>query len=217
MTTKWSYFRERHCFYLNAGTAHSETVKWLGSRVLKVLCLHLYFRNYVRSDVPSLGNIPAFRRQLSLDSRMRLYYFVFFPPIISDSVEVLNVNVLNFFMGWKPVVRQGLLFIEFSRLHSDTPHSHGRNRLDDWSARRRDLHLTTHNYHRIQISMPPARFEPVISAIEQRQSHVLDRVATWSGEYFWKIKQTTGLHGCDIGKELWEELSHALAFTHYNL
>jgi len=31
----------------------------------------------------------------------------------------------------------------------------GRTPLDEWSARRRDLYLTTHNTHNRQISMPP--------------------------------------------------------------
>jgi hypothetical protein len=36
--------------------------------------------------------------------------------------------------------------------------------LDEWSARRRDLYLTTHNTHNRYTSMPPVGFEPTISA-----------------------------------------------------
>ena len=43
----------------------------------------------------------------------------------------------------------------------------GRTPLDEWSARRRDLYLTTHNTHNRQISMPPVGFEPMISAGER--------------------------------------------------
>ena len=43
----------------------------------------------------------------------------------------------------------------------------GRTPLDEWSARRRDLYLTTHNTHNRQTSMPPVGFEPTISAGEQ--------------------------------------------------
>ena len=39
--------------------------------------------------------------------------------------------------------------------------------LDEWSARRRDLYLTTHDTHNRQISMPPMGFEPKISAGER--------------------------------------------------
>ena len=43
----------------------------------------------------------------------------------------------------------------------------GRTPLDDWSARRRDLYLTTHNTHNKQTYMPPGGFEPTTSAGEQ--------------------------------------------------
>jgi hypothetical protein len=42
----------------------------------------------------------------------------------------------------------------------------GRTPLDEWSARRRDLYLTTHNKHNRQISMPPVGFESTISVGE---------------------------------------------------
>ena len=57
----------------------------------------------------------------------------------------------------------------------------GRNPLDEWSARRRDLYLTTHNSHNRQISMPPVGFEPTISARERPQTYALDRAATGTG------------------------------------
>ena len=40
----------------------------------------------------------------------------------------------------------------------------GRAPLDEWSARCRDLYLTTHDTHNRQISMPPVGFKPTISA-----------------------------------------------------
>ena len=43
----------------------------------------------------------------------------------------------------------------------------GRTPLDESSARRRDLYLTTHDTHNRQISMPPVGFEPTISAGER--------------------------------------------------
>ena len=57
----------------------------------------------------------------------------------------------------------------------------GRTPLDAWSARRRDLYLTTHNTHNRQTSMPPVGFEPTISAGERPQTYALDRVATETG------------------------------------
>jgi len=57
----------------------------------------------------------------------------------------------------------------------------GRNPLDEWSARRRDLYLTTHNTHNRNISMPPVGFETTFSAGEWPQTYVLDSAATGTG------------------------------------
>jgi hypothetical protein len=54
----------------------------------------------------------------------------------------------------------------------------GMTPLDEGSARRRDLYLTTHNTHKKQTSMPPVGFEPAIPASERPQTHALDRAAT---------------------------------------
>ena len=62
----------------------------------------------------------------------------------------------------------------------------GRTPLDEWSARRRDLYLTTHNTHNRQTSIPSVGFEPAIPAGERPQTYALDRAATWTG-----LKQCT--------------------------
>jgi hypothetical protein len=48
---------------------------------------------------------------------------------------------------------------------------------DEWSARRRDLYLTTHRTHDGHTFARPADFEPAITAREQPQTHALDRAA----------------------------------------
>jgi len=50
----------------------------------------------------------------------------------------------------------------------------GRTPLDEWSARCKDLYLTTHNTHNRQTSMPPAGFE-------WPQTYASDRAATGIG------------------------------------
>ena len=58
--------------------------------------------------------------------------------------------------------------------HTQRRSTVGRTPLDEWSARRGDLYLTTHDTHNRQISMPPVGFEPTISAGEQPQAaHLL--------------------------------------------
>ena len=65
----------------------------------------------------------------------------------------------------------------FTRLpdHTQGRATVGRTSLDEWSARRWDLYLTTHNTHNTQTYMRPVGFEPKISAGERPQSYALDR------------------------------------------
>jgi hypothetical protein len=50
--------------------------------------------------------------------------------------------------------------------------------LDEWSARHRDLYLTTHNTYNKQTSMPPVGFTPTVSAGKWLQTYALNRTAT---------------------------------------
>ena len=63
--------------------------------------------------------------------------------------------------------------------------------LDEWSARRRDLYLATHDSHNRQTSMPLVGFEPTISAGERPQTYALDRAATWTGSLLLSLKQNS--------------------------
>jgi len=75
----------------------------------------------------------------------------------------------------------------------------GRNPLNEWSAGRRDLFLTSNNIHKRKTSIPPAGLEPAIPASEGPQTHALDRAATGTGylHNYGKIStvstKTTGL------------------------
>ena len=77
-----------------------------------------------------------------------------------------------------PPAFQGLLIFTRFLDHTQRRTTVGRTPLDEWSAHRRDLYLTTHNR---QTSMPPAWFEPTISAGERPQTYALDRAATGTG------------------------------------
>ena len=57
----------------------------------------------------------------------------------------------------------------------------GRTPMDEQSACRRELYLTTHNTHNRQTSTPPVAFKPMISAGERPQTYALDRAATGTG------------------------------------
>jgi hypothetical protein len=103
-----------------------------------------------------------------------------------------NIGILNLYI---------YLFIYLFILHGSTapsgpgpPHYRGfaitlkhatlgRTPPDEWSARCRDLYLTTHNTRKRQTSMLSAGFEPTISASDGPQTHALGRAATGIGIY----------------------------------
>ena len=87
--------------------------------------------------------------------------------------ESVYVFPIFFYHDATAPVGQGLL------INEDLWHTTlGRIPLDERSARRRDLYLTTHNTHKRQTSMPPVGFEPTIPASEKPHSDALDRAAT---------------------------------------
>ena len=56
-------------------------------------------------------------------------------------------------------------------------HTLSRTPLYWWSARCKDLYLTTHNTHNRQIYTPPVGFEPTISASDRRKTYSLNSAA----------------------------------------
>jgi hypothetical protein len=84
-------------------------------------------------------------------------------------------------MARQPLMGQGLLVVEASRLHSRHTTLDG-SPLDEGSARCRDIYLATKNTPKRQTSMPPVRFEPKIPAHDRPQTHTSDRAATGIGK-----------------------------------
>ena len=82
------------------------------------------------------------------------------------------------FLARQPPVGQGLLIYEVYRSHSIRHSTVGRIPMDEWSARRRDLYLITHNTHNRQTYMLPVEFETTVAASERPQTYDLDRAAT---------------------------------------
>jgi len=64
-------------------------------------------------------------------------------------------------------------FLDHTRQHTTV----SRTPLDEWSPRRRDFYLTTHNTHNRHTSMTLVGFEPTISAGEQLQTYAWKRAA----------------------------------------
>ena len=98
-------------------------------------------------------------------------------------------------LGLHPLSRR-LFFLDHTQRHTTVC----RTLLDEWSARRRDLNLTTHNtyeYNR-QTSMPPVGFEPLISAGKRPQTYALDRAATGTGSFH--------IHHCENKEALLQQV-----------
>jgi hypothetical protein len=74
--------------------------------------------------------------------------------------------------------RACLFSLDLTQTHTTV----GRTPLDEGSARRRDLYLTTHTTHKTQTSMPTVGFAPSISASARPQTYALDGAATKIGE-----------------------------------
>jgi len=79
------------------------------------------------------------------------------------------------------LIFQQAVFLTFKAVRPPGRTTVGRTPLDEWSARRRDLYVTTHNTHNRQTSIPPAVFEPTISSGERSQTYALDRTASGTG------------------------------------
>jgi len=82
-------------------------------------------------------------------------------------IQIILTHWEQFFFLWRcdPTRAMASSFLRFLD-HTQRRTTIGRTPLDEWSASRRDLYLTTHNTHNRQTSMPPAGFEPTISAGE---------------------------------------------------
>jgi len=105
------------------------------------------------------------------------YLVQHFTTLLSRSVILLH---FSFFRGSTWPRPPHCSCFEITLRHSTL----GMTPLDEWSAHRRDLYLTTPNTPRLQIFMTPVRFEPAIPSSERPQTHALDRTATRIGASF---------------------------------
>jgi hypothetical protein len=149
----------------------------------KSRCVLLHFDSSKRCVCPLYKFLYAFK-VVKLFLKHPVYYCVsnqkpFCCPVVRSAYENWRVLFLlpshPFPSPWldSPCGPKLLLWVSSITLTTLT-----RTPLDEWSARRRDPSVTTHNTCKRQTSMPPAGFEPAIPANERPQITVLDRAAT---------------------------------------
>jgi hypothetical protein len=91
--------------------------------------------------------------------------------------------------------------------HTQTQTTVDRTPLDEGSARRRNLYLTTHSTHKRQTSMRPVGFEPTIPAGARPQTYALDRAATGIGLWNCSPKLTRSYYyPCNLGLSVCDPL-----------
>ena len=93
---------------------------------------------------------------------------------------IIIIKNIIFYVRCDPTRVMASSFLRFLD-HTQRRTTVGRTPLDEWSARRRDLYLKTHNTHNRQTSMHLVGFEPAISADERPQTYALDGAATGNG------------------------------------
>jgi len=96
----------------------------------------------------------------------------------SHQISSPNFDISQVCCFWRDSL-QWAMSSSFTRFLDNTQWhiTFGRTPLDEWSARRKDLYLTTHNIHNRQTSMPAVGFESAILAGERPQTYALDRAA----------------------------------------
>jgi hypothetical protein len=113
---------------------------------------------------------------------------VFMPPTAPPPSMPSRHALWLFFDATAPQLARVLLMHEVSRSHTQRI-TVGRTPPDEWSARRRDRYLTTHNNHNRQTSMPTVGFEPIISAhLRLRPRGHWDRPLTTLLYFYWGVR-----------------------------
>jgi len=74
--------------------------------------------------------------------------------------------------------------------------------LEKWSARHRELYMTTHSTHKRKTSIPPAGSETIIPASERPQTHALDRAVTAIGSHL-PLALSNGIYCSSFPLKLW--------------
>ena len=124
-----------------------------------MVLLLLHCKNDYANDLPMLLSLCAIINICAYKNEIGEFLDVFFSP--------------PFF--WRCGSRAMKRFLN----HTQRRITVGRAPPDEWSARRRDLYLSTYNTHKRQTSLPLAGIEPLISTGKWPQTHGLRPRGHW--------------------------------------
>jgi len=124
-----------------------------------------------RFSQPEDGGIRAFRNIRKVRCTTRYKPFKYNKLFYHYYKDVTRGKLHSFFFLWRcgPMRAMASSLLRFLD-HTQRRTTFGRTPLDERSARRRDLSLTTHNTHSRQTSLSPVGFEPTIAAGERPQT-----------------------------------------------
>jgi len=135
----------------------------------------------VRAEGWSCVSLPSSFIHVELWNRLHWIFVLiaYIRFLVAGVILVLITPILCHVCFWRNIP-QSARPSSFTRFldHTWRRTTVSRTPLDEWSARRRDLYVTTHNTHNRRTSMPPAGFEPTISGGEWLHTQTFDRVAT---------------------------------------
>jgi hypothetical protein len=120
--------------------------------------------NFVEFQAHSFG--CDWRHQVSISTH---------PPYLFTRSNIY----ISVFIVRPPTVSWGHVIVEALGLHLVTHSTINSTPLDEWSACRRCLHLTTRNTYKRKTRIYKAGFEPVFPTSERPQTHDLDPHHHW--------------------------------------
>jgi len=139
----------------------------------------------IRSCITAILKVPFNKQQ----ARLKMIYSLISSPL--NNVYYPFYHGAKAPSGPKPPHYQGF---PITLRHATL----SKNPLDEWSARRRDLYLTTHNTHKRQTYTPLTRFKPTISVDERSQTHSLDSTATGTGGFITLVTKIAKIYRCTV-------------------
>ena len=131
---------------------------------------HLFLSSFIQGDTQNYANFWKTQQKLKKCNKKNFIDKNWTITTCLLTLRLLMSYIYIYIYIYIYMEHLFLMFLDHTR-HSTV----GRTPLDEWSAHRRDLYLTTHDTHNRQISMPPVGFEPKISAGERQGRCVWSR------------------------------------------